>query len=414
MSVPASSAQQGLALASEARKAGRVAEAAAKLREIVGSYPDYGPAWNLLGLTQLESGQIGEAVASLRKATELDPVAPFPPFNLSRAQRAAGDRQAELQSLGAALSRDPYFLPAVLAKGETLQAVGRSGEAIELYRLLFAGLPEGHVYPEPLSTQLEAARQVLRRHSEQDLDRFSAALREVAAEFPTEDLRRARGYAEQRAGQRKVYQHQPTAGHFPYLPALEFFDPELFPWLRELERQTDAIRTELLNLWATEDPNFRPYVTYAEGVPLNDWAELNWSPRWSAWFLWENGERNHANCARCPNTAAVLDALPMLDIPGKGPTAMFSVLQPHTRIPPHTGSTNARTTIHLPLVVPPDCGFRVGSDTREWVEGVAWAFDDTIEHEAWNNSDRPRAILIVDGWNPLLSEAERELVRRIG
>jgi aspartyl/asparaginyl beta-hydroxylase (cupin superfamily) len=93
---------------------------------------------------------------------------------------------------------------------------------------------------------------------------------------------------------------------------------------------------------------------------------------------------------------------------------MFSILQPRTRIPPHTGSSNIRTTIHLPLVVPPGCGFRVGAETREWVEGEAWAFDDTIEHEAWNDSDQVRAILILDGWNPFLTEAEREVSRKIG
>jgi len=85
-----------------------------------------------------------------------------------------------------------------------------------------------------------------------------------------------------------------------------------------------------------------------------------------------------------------------------------------TRIPPHTGSSNVRATIHLPLVVPPGCGFRVGAETRAWEEGRAWAFDDTIEHEAWNESGQPRAILIVDAWNPLLTEVEREAVRLIG
>ncbi len=175
------------------------------------------------------------------------------------------------------------------------------------------------------------------------------------------------------------------------------------------------MQEEILGLWAENaEEGFRPYVIHPPGVPLGQWAELNHSPRWSAWFFWENGVRNDANCARCPKTTAVLDTLPLLDIPSKGPTAMFSILEPHTRIPPHTGTSNTRTTIHLPLVVPPGCGFRVGAETREWHEGEAWAFDDTIEHEAWNDSDRPRAILIIDSWNPLLTEAEREVVRRIG
>jgi aspartyl/asparaginyl beta-hydroxylase (cupin superfamily) len=67
--------------------------------------------------------------------------------------------------------------------------------------------------------------------------------------------------------------------------------------------------------------------------------------------------------------------------------------------------------VHLPLVVPGGCRFRVGSETRTWIQGKAWVFDDTIEHEAWNDSDTPRAILIFDVWNPYLSEAERDVVR---
>ena len=106
-----------------------------------------------------------------------------------------------------------------------------------------------------------------------------------------------------------------------------------------------------------------------------------------------------------------LQGAPRCEIAQHGPNAFFSILEPRTRIPPHTGVTNARLTVHLPLVVPPDCGFRVGSETREWVPGKAWVFDDSIEHEAWNNSAAPRAILIFDIWNPYLSAAERELVR---
>ncbi|MDB5458987.1 MAG: Aspartyl/Asparaginyl beta-hydroxylase, partial [Caulobacteraceae bacterium] len=36
-------------------------------------------------------------------------------------------------------------------------------------------------------------------------------------------------------------------------------------------------------------------------------------------------------------------------------------------------------------------------------------FDDTIEHEAWNDADTPRTILIADIWNPYLDDSERAL-----
>ena len=97
-------------------------------------------------------------------------------------------------------------------------------------------------------------------------------------------------------------------------------------------------------------------------------------------------------------------------IPNRAPSSFFSRLEPRTHIPPHTGVTNTRVIVHLPLIIPPGCRFRVGSELREWHPGTALVFDDTIEHEVWNDSDDPRAILIFDIWNPLLTEAERELV----
>nr|WP_314442094.1 aspartyl/asparaginyl beta-hydroxylase domain-containing protein [uncultured Sphingomonas sp.] len=414
MNPPGSDPKARLAAASEARQQGRSGDARALLTALTADYPRLGPAWNMLGLVEIDGGDPARAETSFRMAVDADPAAPPPWFNLSRAQRALGRRDDELASLEQALSRDPFFLPAVLAKGETLLALGRHGDALELYRLLFAGLPADLKVPEGLAQQLAAARALLDRHGARQLDQFAAAIAQVATSHPDADLHRARAFAEQRAGKRQIYQQRPTDGHFPFLPAIEYFSRDSFPWFGELEASTALIRSELLNLWAEENADFRPYVTYEAGVPVGDWAELNWSPRWSAFFLWENGVRNEANCARCPGTAAAIDRLPLLDIPGKSPTVMFSILQPRTRIPPHTGSSNIRTTIHLPLVVPPGCGFRVGAETREWKEGECWAFDDTIEHEAWNNSDQVRAILILDGWNPLLTEAERAVARMIG
>jgi len=146
-------------------------------------------------------------------------------------------------------------------------------------------------------------------------------------------------------------------------------------------------------------------------LPLRQWKELNHSRRWSAYFLCNQGRIEEPHLERCRRTAAVLARVPQVDIPGRGPTAFFSILDAHTRIPPHTGVTNTRVTVHLPLIVPPGCGFRVGGETREWQVGTGWVFDDTIEHEAWNDSDVPRAILIFDVWNPELTPLERDLVR---
>jgi aspartyl/asparaginyl beta-hydroxylase (cupin superfamily) len=100
-------------------------------------------------------------------------------------------------------------------------------------------------------------------------------------------------------------------------------------------------------------------------------------------------------------------------VPGSTPSALFSILDAKTRIPPHTGVSNTRLIVHLPLIIPSGCGFRVGAEQREWIPGKAFVFDDTMEHEAWNDSDVPRAVLIFDIWSPFVSEVEREFVRSV-
>jgi aspartyl/asparaginyl beta-hydroxylase (cupin superfamily) len=113
------------------------------------------------------------------------------------------------------------------------------------------------------------------------------------------------------------------------------------------------------------------------------------------------------NAERCPATLAALADLPIPRIEGRSPMALFSVLKPHTHIPPHSGMLNTRLIVHLPLIVPDGCRLRVGNDVRDVVTGKVMIFDDSIEHEAWNDSDATRVILLFEIWRPELSAAER-------
>jgi aspartate beta-hydroxylase len=402
------------ARAAEAWDQGRHEAATQLLETVIEEHPQDVTALNTLAMIALNIGDATGAIHYLERAAAAEPAAAPIWFNLFQAFDMAGDLERGLGSLDRALSIDPYYVPAILMKAEVLERLGRLPESLAMYRAIIAVGPNADSLPEPARRALARGLELV----EADDGRRAAALErpmaEVHAAYPGADFDRADAYVEQRTGRRKVYVQQPLSGHFPYLPAMEFFGRDHFPWLAELEAKTAEIRRELLSLLAEGDRGFRPYIGFDPTQPVNQWEELNHSPRWSAWFFWEDGIRQAENCARCPATAAALDALPLLDLPGKGPTAMFSILEPRTRIPPHTGSNNVRTTVHLPLVVPERCGFRVGSQTRSFEAGKAWAFDDTIEHEAWNDSDAPRAILILDIWNPLLTEAERAAVRIVG
>ena len=92
------------------------------------------------------------------------------------------------------------------------------------------------------------------------------------------------------------------------------------------------------------------------------------------------------------------------------PEICFSLLTPGSHILPHRGVTNTRIVVHLPLLVPEDAALNVGGEPHVWRVGEAVAFDDTYEHEAWNRSASNRVIVLMDAWNPHLTEAEREAV----
>jgi aspartate beta-hydroxylase len=131
------------------------------------------------------------------------------------------------------------------------------------------------------------------------------------------------------------------------------------------------------------------------------------TPAWDAFFFFRHGRPFEANQQSCPDTAAILETLPLVRIDGEAPEILFSVLAPGTRIMPHHGVTNSRSVVHLPLIIPPDCALRVGGETHVWWPGQSVVFDDTYEHEAWNESGQVRVVLIVDTWNPYLTQAEQ-------
>src|SRR5690349_6036993 len=223
--------------ASRLRQAGDLKSAAALLQTGLRQHPDHPAGWNLLGIIQIEAGDPAAAAMSIERAIEIDPAPPLL-LNLARAHRAAGDQLRELEALDRALSADAYFLPAILDKGVALRALGREAEAVELYRLVFEGMGDTSQIPASLAGQLEEAREFLRLEGDRKMERFSEVLDEVRASAG-DDLRRAQAYAENRAGKRRIYQQRPTGSHFPFLPAIEFFDRSMFPWFEEFEKHTE-------------------------------------------------------------------------------------------------------------------------------------------------------------------------------
>jgi aspartate beta-hydroxylase len=378
----------------------------------------------LTGTTTAEPGEYVRRVqaalqardpqGALKLALEAERAWPRDPeVKLQRALalRVSGDLRGAVAALDEALDLDPYHHLALLSKASLVERLSGARAAAALYRSALKLTPTDP--PPALRPMIAHAREVVARTDAA----LEAHLRErvAAVDAPVSDAARRRfeeGVAIA-AGRTRAYVQEPLLLHYPRLPAIPFYDRSLFPWLAELEAQTETIRAELEGAMRAAHDEFAPYIAFPKGAPVNQWGELNHSRRWSSLFLWRDGTRQDRACALCPQTAALLERLPMARQEGYAPTAMFSALEAHTRIPPHTGSTNARLLVHLPLILPGPARFRVGNETREWRLGEAWVFDDTIEHEAWNDADELRVILIFDVWNPFLEPGERELITEL-
>lgn len=367
-------------------------------------------ALNSQGMQALANRDFATAAELFARAAAADPAAPALWINLATARRGAGDEEGERAALQRALGLDQRHLTANIRLAELHERLGEQGPAAFRWSgvLAIAGaMPER---APALDQLLGHARAYVENQGRAFGETIDHGLAEARGAVPPSERRRFDACVDAMLGRRRIYHNDCEGLHFPFLPADEFFERSHFPWLDEIEVMTAAVRAEFEALREGGLSGFSPYVEMEPGVPINKWSPLDHNLDWSALHLWRHGERNEEACRACPQTAAALASMPLAHVPRRMPTAFFSALRPRTHLPAHNGVSNARAIIHLPLIVPPGCRFRVGGETREWQVGEAWAFDDTIEHEAWNDSGELRAILIFDTWNPHLSEAERHLL----
>jgi len=352
------------------------------------------------------------AEALLQEATAVDGrIADW--LNLAAIRRQRGDVEGAFLAVREVLRKEPRNFPALLMNATMLEKQGMMRAAIQAYGSALATAPPDHVLDAPTREAVEHGRMVQARFTA-ELDRhIREAIANVEGQCSASERRRIDTFIRTSLRTRKRYQQEPTDYYYPGLPAIEFYDRSELPWIAEFEAASDAIRGELESILREDQGELSPYIRYDDHLPLDQWRELNHSPRWSAYHFYELGKPVEHRCLRAPQTIAAIRRLPQAEVALRSPSALFSVLQPRTRIPAHHGVANFRIVVHLPLVLPGSCGFRVGGETREWRYGEAWAFDDTIEHEAWNESDAARVILICDVWSPRLSPEEQRTIAAV-
>jgi aspartate beta-hydroxylase len=330
-------------------------------------------------------------------------------LGLAYACSRLGDNAKSLTSVDKSLELEPRNLRAVLLKAELLTQQGQSRPALKHYQYALKLAGNAADLPADIRQNLVKAKKVCANQENEYRSFLMERLKAVGFASSVDNLRFHLSL-ELMFGGKEIYYQQPRRFYYPSLPQIQFYERNQFDWVTCIEEQTDQIRKELSAVM--NDPSrFSPYVKSDHTHLGRDDQGLGDNDKWGALYLWDHGRLVPENAALFPNTLKALEAAPLPDIATQSPMALFSKLAPDTRIPPHNGLLNTRLICHLPLIVPRNCGaLRVGNEERPWVEGEMLIFDDTIEHEAWNDSDQDRVILLFEIWRPEISEEERRLI----
>ncbi len=356
------------------------------------------------GVTALRAGNAAAARAAFEAVVATGRATPQLWLLLAQSCEALGDWPGVSGAADRVLAVDHANLYAMTMKGDALAAQGDDRAATGWYgqALRLAAAQPG--LPPDLGERLRraaAAKAATDARFETHLNGSLDAAGVAAARPP-----RFAEALDIMMGRTQPFFQEPKSFFYPGLPHTAFYEPQDFPWLVEIEAMADAIRAEAEAVLA-EEAGIVPYVERPKDRPARPHSLLD-DARWSAFHLWKGGEPVEANAARCPVTMAALAKAPIPRIRGRSPMALFSILKPGTHIEPHSGFLNTRLICHIPLIVPQGCRLRVGNQTRTVEAGKALLFDDSIEHEAWNDGTSARAILLFEVWRPELSEAERQ------
>ena len=364
------------------------------------------------GIAALRASRADEAQAYFQAAIDAGLATTKSWLGLTLASLVLGDNRAAEASVDEVLVREPHSLRGLIIKGDLLLGRDEQRQAVSHYNLVMRLAATLADIPPQLQQDLVRIQGRLEQISEmfqsQLLDRLYAGgyRRDTASARFNRGLDMLMGAAE-REDDTSPFPQKPHAFYLPDMPYRPFYPNEELPWVKEVEAATDAIEAELSAFLATRAQAFAPYIHGGLELPGQTPDTLRDHDNWTAAFLIRDGVEDPECSAACPTVSALMDTLPLTAIKGFSPSVLFSKLRPGARIDPHTGLLNCRLICHLPLVVPAGCGLRVGDDRRDVVRGEVWAFDDSINHEAWNNSADDRIVLIFDVWHPDLTEQER-------
>jgi aspartate beta-hydroxylase len=392
---------------------GRRGEAETVYRRVLEAAPHHLQALTYIAMSAFETGRYEESVRYLIEAIRLEPTRPTLHQNLALVRLAQGLPGKALESIDQAIALNPEGAISHLHRGHILESLGQETPALESYGRGLARDPTLRIAPQSLPPGIRIlAQRAIARLAPIRLARIDQAAQAVEAEHGIPLPARARRFLDIFKGlippPAEHPLQKPEFLFYPELGARPWFERGEFPWIHTFESKTGEIRREFE---ALEGGLEEAYVPKSTGQTI--WSQLAGSREWGSFHLYRSGTPIAQILHLCPNSFAALKVLPLARGRNHAPEIFFSVLKPGVELPPHHGLSNAKLTLHLGLVVPPETAIRVGGEVRQWKEGRALIFDDSFEHSAWNHDTRPRAVLIADIWNPALSPPEQDLVERV-
>lgn len=398
---------------------GEVLQAELLLRALAQDHPSAVPVLEVLADFAGERGDWPMACGFLEQALRHAPGDAELPFRLARSQAAGGQLDLAKTTLEQLIAAHPSHDVARLMLADVLDAHGQPDAALRTrYQVITQAQKAGRwtseatVAPELLQTVLRQIERLRRQQRETYLGAYDAVRQAHGAASVERIDRAARGYLGEITVAPTDPRQKPKFLYIPDLPEGPYHDPYLQPWATQLQEPWEAIRDEALALLA-EDRDFESFLGLQPGQKAPEYVGgSNPNASWDAFFFYRHGQRYDANHLRCPVTSGVLESIELCRIARQAPEACFSVIRPQSTIVRHYGVTNSRLVMHLPLIVPPGCALNViDAGEHHWKPGELMMFDDTFQHEAWNHSDQPRLIVLMDCWNPHLSPPEQQAVK---
>ncbi len=397
--------------AHQADQSGDLEAAKRALLKIIKLDPDHAETLSLLGQTAHREQQFTNAITYYQQALKHAQKNPWIYFDLGLSQEKTGQMLAAGNSYLKAWHIAPQNAQFCLYAGAAFFAEGNEQQALQVWSLGADQDPmvrAAHQHPQAdLITKEKSllADTQLRKHLSaqhtKSLNQEGAPPRLKSSLWPQTHISRFN------------YRHpaqKPYVFYAPDLPATPVFTNPVSNWVDELQGATDDVRKEYLAFMRTKEAAPSPYID-ENAMMDQSYDHLKHHDTWTAVHLYKGGKAQ-ACLEHFPATQKALKNAPLVHFHGQPMEVFFSILKPGIHIPPHFGLANTRVTAHLPLIIPHEnCRIRVSDITHHWQEGQLFMFDDSFDHEAWNDSAQTRVVLIFEAWRPDLSENEIKAIQ---